>query len=69
MLLQTSRADCFNIENAKRHINFRIAFHSGSQRSYIKAHSCKQLDLKPVGSLSLELLCLEIIREEYSLER
>ena len=55
VLLQTARAECFNVENAERHINLRMAFDSGSQRSYITEHACKQLDLKPVGKHELRI--------------
>ena len=41
VLLQSARAECFNVENAKRHINLRMAFDSGSQRYYITKHACK----------------------------
>ena len=55
VLLQTARAECFNIENVERHINLRMTFDSGSQRSYITEHALKQLDLKPVGKHELRI--------------
>lgn len=38
---------CFNLENRTR---LRLAFDSGSQRSYITNQSCKSLGLKPISS-------------------
>ena len=55
VLLQTARAECFNVENADRHINLRMTFDCGSQRSYITEQACKRLDLKPVGKHELRI--------------
>ena len=55
ILLQTATATCFNLDNSSVRGNLRLAFDSGSQRSYITERVSDKLALSPVGSSTMRI--------------